>query len=71
MKIIKGISWDEYITDNRIVMKILLDRKTKSSDTYQIMAIKNQINFIHDLLLMKDKLKTYVESRDDLNASLY
>jgi hypothetical protein len=35
----------------------LQDRKGPSSDADQIRDIKNQINLIHDLLHMKDKLK--------------
>jgi hypothetical protein len=51
------MEWDECITDYNNSIKTLLNIKAKSSDINQIMAIKNQINFIHSLLLMKDKLK--------------
>jgi hypothetical protein len=57
IKNIRGICLDDYITGNNNVIKTLLDKKAKSSYTDQIRVIKNQINFIYGLLLMKDELK--------------
>jgi hypothetical protein len=70
IKRIRGIFWDKYRTDNNDVIKTLLDTKTKSSDSDQIRAINSQINFMHALLLMKDKLKIYVKSKSELEAFL-
>jgi hypothetical protein len=57
MKIIRGIYLDEDKTGNNLMFKIGLDSKAKLSDIDGIRVIKNQFTFIHDLLLMKDKLK--------------
>jgi CHAD domain-containing protein len=47
------------------------DITMKSPDIIQIKVIKNHINFIHDRLLMKDKLNKYVKSTDELDTFLY
>jgi hypothetical protein len=65
---IKWIYCDDYLTDNNDVIKTLLEKKAKSSDIDQKMVIKNQINFIHSLLLMKDKLKKHVKTKYVLDA---
>jgi hypothetical protein len=57
MKILRGICLNDSSTDNNTVIKSLLDKKAKSSDADEIRVIKNQINFIHGLLLMSRKLK--------------
>jgi hypothetical protein len=59
MKILRGTRWDEYTSDtNNEIIKILLDKKAKSSGVDEIKYFKNQIKLIQGLLLMKDKLKT-------------
>jgi hypothetical protein len=69
MKILRG-SWNDYATDTNTVIKTLLDAKAKSSDADEIRTIKNQINFIHGVLLMKDNIKKYVKSKDELDGFL-
>jgi hypothetical protein len=70
LEIIRGIYWEDYITDTNNVIKTLLDRKAKSSDADEIRNMISQINFINGLLLMKDKLKKLVKSKDELDAFL-
>jgi hypothetical protein len=49
MEIVKGIYFDEHITDHDDTIKIFLDIKAKLSETNENISIKNQINFIHGL----------------------
>jgi hypothetical protein len=64
IKVIQEIYWEESIIDNPDIIKGLLNRKELSSDTTQIKTIKNKINFVHPLSLMKNELKKYVKNKD-------
>jgi hypothetical protein len=57
MKILNGIYLNSGYIDNTKIITDLLMVRTISTDINQIKAIKNQINFIHGLLIMKDILK--------------
>jgi hypothetical protein len=46
---------DEGITGNDSIISDLLVRKYNTDDVNKIKNIKNDINYIHGLLLMKDK----------------
>jgi hypothetical protein len=63
IKIVKGIYLYEYITENKDIIKTLLDINVKSSDINQIKAIKNQIDYVHGIILMKGKLKEQIRVR--------
>jgi hypothetical protein len=68
IKITRGIYWDEGITGNDYIISDLLVRKYNTSDVNEIKNIKNDINYIHGLLLMKDKLKKYIKSKNELDS---
>jgi hypothetical protein len=70
LKIIRGIYWDEGIFDNDFIISDLLVRKFNLDDVNEIKNIKNDINYIHGLLLMKDKLKKYIKSKNELDSFL-
>jgi hypothetical protein len=48
----------------------LLIRKYNTNDVNEIKNIKNDINYILGLLLMKDKLKRYIKSKNELDSFL-
>jgi hypothetical protein len=68
IKIISEIYWDEGYIDNNNVLKDLLYIKSWSNDIDEIHKIKNQINFIHDLLLTKDKIKKIINTKNELES---
>jgi hypothetical protein len=69
MKIIDGIFWDEgYIDNSNDVLNNLLAIKSQINDVDEIHKIKNQINFVHGLLLTKDKLKKVIKTKDKLES---
>jgi hypothetical protein len=58
MKIVHEIYLDSCYPDNTMIAFNLLWLRITSNDTNQITAFPNQTNFIHEFLLMKDKLKS-------------
>jgi hypothetical protein len=70
LKIIREIYCDQCEIDHIGIIKHLFDRKIASSDVDQIRYIKNQVNFIHGWLLLKDKLKKYMKTKYDLDSFL-
>jgi hypothetical protein len=67
IKIISGVYWDAEYVDNNEVLKDLLAIKSQINDINEIRKIKNQINFVHGLLLTKDKIKKVVKTKDELD----
>jgi t-SNARE complex subunit (syntaxin) len=57
----------EYI-DNNVVLKNLLAIKSQTDNIDEIRKIKNQINFIHSLLLTKDKVKKIIKTKNELES---
>jgi hypothetical protein len=57
----------EYI-DNNEVLRNLLAIKSQTDNIDEILKIKNQINFIHGLLLTKDKIKKVIKTKDELKS---
>jgi hypothetical protein len=55
-------------TDNNQILQDLLYIKFHSNDTDEIRKLKNQINFIHCLLLTKNKLKKVIKTKDELES---
>jgi hypothetical protein len=70
LKIIRGIYWDEGINDNDFIISNLLVKKYSTDDENEIKNIKNDINYIHRLLLMKDKLKKYIKNKNEFDSFL-
>jgi hypothetical protein len=70
LKIIRGIYWDEGINDNDFIILDLLVKKYNTDDENEIKNIKNDINYIHGLFLMKDKLKKYIKNKNELESFL-
>jgi hypothetical protein len=69
IKIIDRIFWDEgYIDNINDVLNNLLVIKSQIDDVDEIRKIKNQINFIHGLLLTKDKIKKVIKNKDELES---
>jgi hypothetical protein len=68
IKIISSIYWNEGYIDNNEIRRNLLSIITKSENVNEIRQIKNQINFIHVLLLTKDKLKNFIKTKDELES---
>jgi hypothetical protein len=69
IKIISGIFWAEgYIDDSNDVLNNLLAIKSEINDVEEIRKIKNQINFVHGLLLTKDKIKKTIKTQDELES---
>jgi hypothetical protein len=69
MKIISGIFCDEgYINNNIDVLNNLLTIKSQINDVDEIYKIKKQINFVHGLLLTKDKIKKVIKTKDELES---
>jgi hypothetical protein len=69
MKIISGIFWNEGYIDNNIdALNNLLTIKSQINDVDEIHKIKNQINFVHGLLLTKDKIKKAIKTKDELES---
>jgi hypothetical protein len=69
IKIISGIYWDEsYIDNTNDILNNLLYIKSHSNDIDEIHKIKNQINFIHGLLLTKEKIKKVIKTTDELES---
>jgi hypothetical protein len=69
IKIINGIycDGDEGYIDNIQVLRDLLEIKSHSDNFDEIRKIKNQINFIQDPKLTKDKRKRLLRQRMNLN----
>jgi hypothetical protein len=63
-----GVYLDERYIDNYGFLKDLLAIKPQIEDDNEIRKIKNQINFIHGLLLTKDKIKKVINSKEDLES---
>ncbi|GMO12696.1 MAG: hypothetical protein Ta2E_01200 [Mycoplasmoidaceae bacterium] len=70
LNVIRGIYWDEGVIDNNNFINELLERKIKTEAIDETKNIKRQINYLHDLLLMKDKLKRVIKTRDELESFL-
>jgi hypothetical protein len=70
LKIIRGIYWDEGTNDNDYIISDLFVRKYNTDDDNEIKNIKNDINYIHGLFEMKDKVKIYIKSKNELNSFL-
>jgi hypothetical protein len=69
IKIISGIYWNEgYIDNSNDVLNNLLAINSQIDDADEICKIKNQINFIHWLLLTKDKIKMVINTKDELES---
>jgi hypothetical protein len=69
IKIRSGVYWDEgYIDNSNDVLNNLLYIKSHSNDVDEIYKIKNQITFIHGLLLTKDKIKKVIKTKDELES---
>jgi hypothetical protein len=65
MKIVHATYWNsDYIDNTKRVSDLLIIRIT-SNDINEIKASKNQNNFIHGFLLMNDKVKKFVKSKDE------
>ncbi|GMO12445.1 MAG: hypothetical protein Ta2E_00380 [Mycoplasmoidaceae bacterium] len=71
VQILSDIYRDDCITDNhKSILSDLLERKINMTDIDEKTKIKRQINFIHRLLLMKEKLKNVIKTRDELDTFL-
>jgi hypothetical protein len=70
LKIIKGIYGDEGINSNDYIISDLLVRKYNRDNVNEIKNIKNDIHYIHGLLQLKDKLKKYMKSKNELDSFL-
>jgi hypothetical protein len=74
IKILKGIYWDNSDNNKTVnasdIILNLLDKKYNSLDKIEIKNIKNTINYVHGLLLLKDKLKKYIKNKDNLDTFL-
>jgi hypothetical protein len=57
----------DYIDNNKL-LEDLLYIKSYSNDTDEIHKKKHQINFIHGLLLTKDKIKKVSKTHDELES---
>jgi hypothetical protein len=57
----------DYIDKNEVLKK-LFAIKLQINDVDEICKIKNQINFIHGLLLTKDKIKKVIKTKDELES---
>jgi hypothetical protein len=69
MSIISGIYWEGYIDNSNDVLNNLLATKSQINDDLdEIHKIKNQINFIHGLLLTADKLKKVIKTKDEIES---
>jgi hypothetical protein len=70
IKIISCMYLDEGITGNDSFISDLLVRKYNTDNVNEIKNIKNDFNYIHGLLLMKDKLKKYIKSKNEFDSFL-
>jgi hypothetical protein len=52
LKIIRGIYWDEGITGNDYIISDLFVRKYNTDDVNEIKNIKNDIDYVHGLVLI-------------------
>jgi hypothetical protein len=68
IKIVLDYYCNYFNFDNTEIVSNLLMWKIGSNHINQIKAIKNQVNFFHDLLLMKDKRKKFVKTNDELDS---
>jgi hypothetical protein len=54
--------------NNNEVLRNLLSIKSQTANIDDIGKITNQINFIHGLLLTKDKIKKVIKTKDELES---